>query len=160
MTRHRKLLIGGVVLLALAGALHGTLRAVYGQRAAYVHVRWTPNVDPATQEQVERGHSLARVEFRELRTWLYYLTDVSTENIRSLVGHPAVEDTHYINRTAFHIARTAERGAYMTERSPWLADVIEFIVSAAGLAGAVALAGGAFYVWRDRRGGARPPGAA
>jgi hypothetical protein len=160
MTRHRKLLIGGAVLLALAGALYGTLRAVYGQRAAYVHVRWAPNVDPATQEQVERGHSLARVEFRELRTWLYYLTDVSTENIRSLVAHPAVEDTHHINRTAFRIARTAERGPYLTGGSAWLAELIEFIVGAASLAGGVALAGGAFYGWRDRRGGARPPGAA
>jgi hypothetical protein len=160
MTRHRKLLIGGVVLLALAGALYGTLRAVYGQRAAYVNVRWVPNVDPATQEQVERAHSLARVEFHELRTWLYYLPDVSTENIRSLVGHPAVEDTHHIDRTAFRIARTAERGGYMTERPPWLADVIEFMVSAAGLAGAVALASGAFHLWKDRRGGARPQGAA
>lgn len=160
MARYRKLLIGGIALWVLAGALYGTLRLMYGERAAYVHVRWAPSVDPATQEQVERAHGLTRVEFRERRTWGYYLTDLSTENIRRLVGHPAVEDTHHIDRTAFRIARTAPRGAFTTERPAWIASMMEFLVDASLLAGVVALAVGTFHAWRDRRAGATSSSAA
>jgi hypothetical protein len=157
MAHPRKLLIGGVALLALAGVLNATLRATYGQRSAYVHVRWASDVDPATQEQVERAHQLTRVEFREQRTWLYHLPDVSRENLRSLVLHPAVEDTHYINRAAFRIARTAERGAYPAGRPAWIADLLEFMVRTFLLAGVAAVAVATFRAWRDRRAGAAPP---
>jgi hypothetical protein len=160
MIGHRRLLIGGIALLALAGVLYGTLRVMYGERSAYVHVRWAPAVDPATQEQVERTHALARVEFREQRTWLYHLTDVSTENIRSLVGNPAVEDTHYIDRRTFRIASIATRGPYATTRPAWIADMIEFMVRASVLGGAVALVMGMFNAWRNRRNRAMPSAAA
>jgi hypothetical protein len=160
MTRTRKLLIAGVALLALAGVLSAALRTTYGQRSAYVHVRWAADVDPATQDQVERAHQLTRVEFREQRTWLYHLPDVSRENLRSLIQHPAVEDTHHIDRAAFRIARTAERGAYPAGRPPWIADMLELIARASLLAGVAAVAVAAFRALRDRRAGAAPPAAA
>ena len=36
------------------------LRLTYGQRPAYVHVRWAPMVDAASQGQTERAYHLTR----------------------------------------------------------------------------------------------------
>lgn len=155
ITQGRTLLVGGVVILALAGALYGTLRLTYGQRPAYVHVRWASSVDQGTQEQIERTHSLTRIELREGRTWGYYLTDLSSDNIRSLVSNPAVEDTHNIHRTAFRIWRTAPRGAYTSTRPAWIAASLEFLIRAFLVVGAVALIVGTFRTWRARR--VQPP---
>lgn len=147
----RRLLAGGVILWVLAAAAYGTLRLTYGQRPGYVHVRWAPTVDPAAREQVERSHSLTRGEFREGRTWGYYITDLSRQNIRDLVGHPAVEDTHNIHRTAFRLWRTAPRGAYLSVRPAWVAATLEFLVPAFLVAGALALVAGLLRTWRARR---------
>jgi hypothetical protein len=151
MTQHRKILIGGVALLVLAGVLFGALRVMYGERSALVHVRWAPTVDEATQAQVERTHGLKRVEFREQRTWLYSLTDVSKDNIQALVRNPAVEDTHHIDRRKFTLSPDVERGGYTTDNPAWLADMIEFLLDASLAGGAIALVAGAFIAWRDRR---------
>ncbi|MBI2189376.1 MAG: hypothetical protein HYU37_19940 [Acidobacteria bacterium] len=147
----RTLLVGGVVLLALAGALHLTLRLTYGERSAYVHVRWAPSVDEATRTRVERAHSLVPVEFREKRTWGYYLTDLSTDNIRQLVRDPAVEDTHNIDRARFRVQSSAERGDYPRGRPVWMARLLEFLIRVSLLAGAAGVVVGAFRTWRDRR---------
>ena len=139
----RILLAGGIVLLALSGALYQTLRLQFGERAAYVHVRWAPTLDPAVQEQIERAHGLWRVEFRGEQTWAYYLSDLSFANIRRLVAHPAVADTHEIDRTAFQIAPTAVRGPYFTGGAAWIARMLEFFVRvtlAAGVASLIAAA--------------------
>ena len=155
--KERQLLIAGVVLWIVAAAAYGTLRLTYGQRPVFVHVRWAPTVDVATREQVERLHSLTRGELLEGRTWGYFLTDLSTENIRDLVGTPAVEDTHYIHRTAFRIwQRGVLRGAYLSSRPAWIAATLEFLMRACLLLGAAALAAAAFYTWRSRRAPARP----
>jgi hypothetical protein len=156
----RTLIIGGLALLALSAVCYGALRLTYGQRSAYVHVRWAPSVDDAARAQAERDLGLRPVEFREQRTWSYYLSDVSRDNIRRLVTNPAVEDTHYINRSALRLARDAERGEYTTERPGWIADLMEFVVDGALFAGAAALVAGAFNAWRERRAGAAPPAAA
>ena len=148
----RRLLIGGVVLWMLAAAAYGTLRLTYGQRPAYVHVRWAPTVDAAAKERIERDHGLTRGEFREGRTWGYFLTDLSSRNIRDLVGLPAVEDTHNIHRTAFRIGRFGvPRGAYLGARPAWIAATLEFLVPACLVAGALALVAGLFKTWRARR---------
>jgi hypothetical protein len=146
----RTLFIVGAGLLVLSGICYGTLRLTYGERAAFIHVRWAANVDPATQEQIERTHSLLRQEFREQRTWTYFMTDVTSENIRSLVQNPAVEDTHHIDRRAFSIASTSERGDYSTDRPIWIADLLEFVIDVSLLGGAVALVAGAYKLWQAR----------
>ena len=149
--QRRKLLIWGIILWGLAGAAYGTLRLTYGQRPAYVNVRWAPTVDAATREQIERAYRLTRGELLEGRTWGYHLTDVSTDNIRGLVESPTVEDTHQIHRTAFRIWRTATRDAYLTSRPAWIASVLEFLVPALVALGALALVVGLFFTWRERR---------
>ena len=120
----RTLLVGSVILWVLAGAAYGTLRLTYGQRPARVNVRWVGTVDAATREQLELAYQLTRGELREGSTWRYHLMDVSTDNLRDLVGDPAVDDTHYIHRTAFRIWRTAGRDPYVTSRPAWIASTL------------------------------------
>jgi hypothetical protein len=146
----RTLLVWTCILWALAGAAFGTLRSTYGQRPADVHIRWAATVDAASQAQLERAYHLTLGEELEERTWGYSLTDVSTDNIRSLVESPAVEDTHEIHRTAFRIWRTAARGPYLTSRPAWIASTLEFLVQALLAAGALTLVVGAFTIWRSR----------
>ena len=150
ITRERKRLVVGVALWVAAGGLYGTLRLTYGQRPAYVHVRWAASVDTATQERIERAHGLIRVELREGRTWGYYLTDLSTGNIRSLVGDAAVEDTHNLHRTAFRVGRTAPRGDYLSSRPAWIAAMLEFLIRAFLVLGAVTLVVATFKTWRSQ----------
>jgi len=151
MSQPRALLLGGVALLTLAGILHLTLRLTYGERAAYVHVRWAPTVDDAARAAIERDRKLVPVEFREQRTWGYFLTDLSTANIRELVRHPSVEDTHNIDRARFRVQSAAERGDYTTDRPAWIARLLEFFIRASLLLGAAGALVGGFRTWRDRR---------
>jgi len=153
-SRPRALLLGGIVLLILAGILHVTIRLTFGERAAYVHVRWAPTVDEATRAAIERDRGLVPVEFREQRTWGYFLNNLSTENIRQLVRNPAVEDTHHIDRARFRVQGTAERGDYMNGGPAWVARMLEFFRRVSLLAGAAALIVGGFRIWRARQ--ARP----
>jgi len=155
----RTLLVGGVSLLVLSALFSLTLRATYGQRSAYINVRWAPSVDEATRHSVEQRYSLEPVEFREQRTWAYYLNDVSRNNIRALVRDPAVEDTHHIDRARFRLS-DAERGNYRTDKPAWIADLLEFGIDAALFAGAAAILLGAFNAWRARRTPAPSPAAA
>ena len=122
-----------------------------------MNIRWAATVDTVSREQLERAYDLTRGEQLEERTRGYSLTDVSTENIRSLVESPAVEDTHQIHRTAFRTWRTATRGPYVTSRPGGVASMLEFLVQALLAAGALTLAVGAFTIWRTRR---APDGAA
>jgi hypothetical protein len=147
----RTLLAAGISLLVAAVVLFAVVRLVYGERPAYVHVRWAPTVDEAAQEQAERTYHLTRVEFREQRTWLYILSDVSTDNIRQLVTSPAVEDTHYINRAKFTVWWTAERADYETASATRMAGILEFAMRISLLAGVVALVLGAYKAWQSRR---------
>jgi hypothetical protein len=145
------MIVRGLVLLIAAGVAFGGLRLAYGRRPAYVHVRWAPTVETAQRTAMERTHSLTRGELREGTTWGYYVTDVSTANLRALVGNAAVEDTHNIHRTAFRIWRTAPRGDYLGARPAWVASVLEVLIPGCLGLGAIMLATGAFKSWRGRR---------
>jgi len=156
ITRPRSLLILGVALWALAGATYVTLRALYGERPAFVHVRWAPDTAAGTRATVERTHSLIEGEDRGRRTWSYYLIDLSRENIRGLIEHPAVEDTHYLHRTEFRTwRRNAPRGEYRTTRPRQIASLMEFVVRASLVIGAIALGLGGVKTWWARRIAAR-----
>jgi hypothetical protein len=144
------MIVRGLILLAAAVVAFGVLRFAYGQRPAYVHVRWAPDVDAATRTGLERTHSLTRGELREGTTWGYYVTDLSTANLRALVESPAVDDTHNIHRTAFRIWRTAPRGDYLGTRPAWVASSLELLIPGCLGLGAIMLAAGAFKAWRGR----------
>lgn len=144
------MIVRGLILLAAAGVAFGGLRFAYGQRPAYVHVRWAPDVDRAARTGLERTHSLTRGERREGTTWGYYVTDLSTANLRAIVESPAVEDTHNIHRTAFRIWRTAPRGDYLGTRPAWVASTLELLIPGCLGLGAILLSAGAFKSWRGR----------
>jgi hypothetical protein len=144
------LLAVGSILLLAAAVTYGTLRLTYGERPAYVHVRWTASVDAPARERLEREHSLTRPELREGRTWGYYLTDLSADNIERLVTNPAAEDTHNLHRTAFRVWRTAPRAPYLGSKPAWIATLLEFLIRAfLGLGGLAVVVGG-FRTWRAR----------
>lgn len=145
-----------VILLIAAGIAFSALRLTYGQRPAYVHIRWGSAVDQAMRARMERTHSLTRGELREGTTWGYYITDLSSANLRALVENPSVEDTHNIHRTAFRVWRTAPRGDYLSTRPAWLASILELLIPGCLALGTLMLAIGAFRAWRVRRAGPAP----
>jgi len=115
----RRLVVTALALWAAAAALYGTRVLAFGERPAYIHIRWAPAVDDAARGQEERKYRLQRPEFREGRTWGYALTDVSRANVTALVNDPAVEDTHNINRIKFRPGLFTPRFPYET-RAPWI----------------------------------------
>ena len=115
----KRLLVIGVACVSLALATYGTLRTVFGDRPAHINVRWAPIVAPDVQRQLEAKYHLASAQRTEGRTFSYELTDLSYDNIRGMVLDPAVEDTHYIHRTAYRIWRFAPRGRYPGSGAVW-----------------------------------------
>jgi hypothetical protein len=148
----------GVILIVVAVAAFAALKLVYGQRPAYVHVRWASSVDATMRTQMEKIYSLTRGELREGTTWGYYVTDVSGANLRAIVENPAVEDTHNIHRTAFRIWRTAPRGDYVTTRPAWIASLLELMTPTCLGLGAILLAVGALRARRARAAQPAPAG--
>ena len=108
----RRVLATGLLLLCAAAGTYATLRAVYGNRPVYVHVRWTAPIDEGLRRELEERFRLTDGDLLDGSTWGYVLTDVSRHNIRVLVADPAVEDTHQLHRTAF-------RPGYFVPRLPY-----------------------------------------
>ena len=107
-------------------------RVLDGDPARFINVRWHADVTDAERRQLE-AQFLLRGERREDRTFGYDLLDDSRANIQALVEHPAVEDTHHIDRGNFTFAASAEFGESRTgwtwrwgvERQvPWAAGLL------------------------------------
>jgi hypothetical protein len=107
LRRRAALVLVPAILFAASFALDRASRTLFGPMAAHVNVRWTPDLDEGVRQTLERRFSLTRGEADEGTTYLYLLTDVSSNNIRDLVTHPSVLDTHHIDRAAFTLADTA-----------------------------------------------------
>jgi hypothetical protein len=129
----------GLALLTLALASYGALRLIFGDRPARVNIRWAPSVQPDLQQRLERTYHLTSGTRIEGRTFSYDLTVLSRSNIRALVGDPAVEDTHYIHRTAFRIWRFAPRSRYPGRGAEW-GPLMEATILVLILLGVTALA--------------------
>ena len=121
-----RLVLTGLLCWALAGTAYAVLRLTFGERPVGIHVRWAPTIDDVARHQLEQRYQLARAELREDRTFRYALTDRSRDNIRNLVLDPAVEDTHWIDRTAFRVGDAAPWLPYMTP-SPGIPMGLEFL---------------------------------
>ena len=93
------------IILSLAA------RGLYGPPGAMVNIRWQPSVDAAERQRLETEWQL--VDGREVSpsTWRYDLTAPSEGRLRAIVGHPAVADTHDIDRQRYTVARGARRTA-------------------------------------------------
>ena len=133
----RRLVVTALCLWALAGAVYATRVLTFGERPAYINVRWAPGVDAAARLAEERKYGLDRPDFKEGRTWGYALTDLSQSNVTALVNDPAVEDTHNINRATFRPGLFTPRLPYRT-RVPWLPvglNVVSALLLCAGTLG-------------------------
>jgi hypothetical protein len=128
----------GLLLWALAAITYGTLRLSFGQRPAYIHVRWAPDVDAGARQQLEQRYQLTAGEFREKQTWAYMLLDPSRDNIRALVSDGAVEDTHEIDRAAFRVSFFSNRAPYGTAYV-WIPPGLEVLIAVLLGMGAVAV---------------------
>lgn len=146
---YRRALLGGI-LFALGAGSNITLRMIYDTRPAYVNVRWAPSVDDEGQQRLEQRYGLIMGEFRENRTWGYYLTDLSRTNIEALVRDPMVEDTHQLDRQAFRVLLRAARARDIPP-DPEIPRTYELLSLSALVVGGLAMG----WAWIDSR---LPPG--
>ena len=107
--RRHVVAIAAVSLIVFAIALC-VWRFVPSAIAPRINVRWTAGLSDEARLAAESQLTLLNGEVREGRTWAYDLGNLSRANVQALVAHPAVEDTHYVNRAAGTIWRTAPRG--------------------------------------------------
>ncbi len=121
----------------MAALSYGALHGVYGDRPAYIHVRWAVSVDATTREDLQQRYALAAGELREGQTWGYYLHDLSTANIRALIRDARVADTHHIDRERFRIAPTAPSAPYEGSGARWIPATLEFVILASVIAGII-----------------------
>jgi alpha-1,2-glucosyltransferase len=136
-TAHR-FLLAGFLCLAIAAAAYATLHLTRGPSPVFIRVRWAPGVEGIARQVAERRYGLSEAEPLEGRTWGYTLSDLSTANVRALVGDPAVEDTQDIDRTAFRASATAERRPYpvsgsLMPVSLWVVTVLCLFVGLMGV---------------------------
>jgi hypothetical protein len=133
------LLLVGIAFTVGAAATYAGLRAAFGDRPAHINVRWSPATTPDVQHRLEQQYHLTYGQRTEGRTFSYDLTDLSQSNIRAMVLDPAVEDTHYIHRTAYRIWRFAPRSRYHDGGEKW-GPLLEVSALAFGLIAAIAFA--------------------
>jgi hypothetical protein len=133
------LLLVGIAFTVGATATYSVLRAAFGDRPAHINVRWSPATTPDVQHRLEQQYHLTYGQRTEGRTFSYDLTDLSQSNIRAMVLDPAVEDTHYIHRTAYRIWRFAPRSRYHDGGEKW-GPLLEVSALAFGLIAAIAFA--------------------
>ncbi|MEW6319615.1 MAG: hypothetical protein AB1635_00850 [Acidobacteriota bacterium] len=69
-----------------------------------VNIRWTPGLSVAERTRVEQELRLVGATHREGTTWGYGTLDASQHGLARIVRHPAVADTHWIDRTAYTLA--------------------------------------------------------
>lgn len=105
-------------LLVTAGVREVTLEV-----APSIHVIWRDGLAAPYRRQLEVAYALSAPVQVEGTNWAYDLLDTSAENIRALLGDPAVADTLDLNGTDFRVSGRASRGAgtsWLANRTPWL----------------------------------------
>jgi hypothetical protein len=70
---------------------------------ARINVQWGPDVGERDRADLEQRFTLLDGELMEGATWQYSLRDQSRDNVRALVEHPSVSDTHHLDRTRFEL---------------------------------------------------------
>jgi hypothetical protein len=93
-----------------------------------MHIRWKAGTNATDRVDLERRFHLLDGVYTERNTWAYHLADPSTDNIRAIVQHPAVEDTEDLNRIRFR-----PRFSYDRERRLVFFSIIGGGVVAIGL---------------------------
>ena len=100
-----------LTLGVLAITLPLAARGLYGPQGGEVNIRWQPSVDAAERQRLESGWQLVDGQEVSASTWRYELTAPSEGRLRAIVEHPAVADTHNIDRERYTLAPDAPRTA-------------------------------------------------
>lgn len=95
-------------MLAASGLVRASAPSPLAPR---VHVRWADGVSDGRRAEVEQFFGLVDGRHREGTTWEYTLVELEPSTVLALVHHPAVVDTHYVDRMTGVIAANAPRGA-------------------------------------------------
>ena len=109
----RLLAVASLVILVIVGGL----RVASPQLAPRVNVRWTPDLSTEQRAALERTFHLVSPAHVEGSTWTYDVSDPSPANVNALVDHPAVEDTHGIDRQAGVVETDAPLGTTRVDSS-------------------------------------------
>jgi hypothetical protein len=113
-------------------------------RTEQVTVRWTPGLSDEQRGALERQFSLGSGELKPDAedvgaVWNYRLSNLSVDNVRQIVRHTAVADTHFIDRSTFEVEHQPPPG----DDLPWGVAHVEWLqYPGAGLLAAIA-----FLVW-------------
>ena len=104
-------LIRALTLGVLAITLPLAARGLYGPQGGLVNIRWQPSVDAAERQRLETEWQLVDGQEVSPSTWRYELTAPSEGRLRAIVEHPAIADTHHIDRQRYTLAPDAPRTA-------------------------------------------------
>jgi len=101
----RRAMVTLVALLALV-ALWPEREAI--ERSDQVTIRWATGLPEERRIALEQAFSLQQAERKtdagaDENTWNYRLSNVSADNVRGIVTHGAVVDTHFIDRSTFEV---------------------------------------------------------
>lgn len=115
-----------IVCLIVSAVSLGTLallRIATAETAPSIHIRWQPDVSDIARVEFERSLMLADPIPLEGTTFAYALLDTRSDHIRSIVEHPAVDDTHEIDRDTFTLGPDAPDGRVVR----WKADELPLL---------------------------------
>jgi hypothetical protein len=104
----RALAAVSLLMLVVAIAIRLSVPSPFAPR---VRIRWAPDVSAATRTDLERRFALLAGEPHDEATWEYDLADVRPASVRELIAHPAVADTHYLERETATITPDAPAGS-------------------------------------------------
>ena len=95
---------GQCVLIVL-----GLSWAIFERPAPFVNVRWRDGLSPDARREAEIALYLENGEPAG-EAWRYELASPRTADIAAVIGHPAVRDTHRLDRPHAAISADAGRG--------------------------------------------------
>ena len=95
-------LVLALIAYVSAGAL-ARLHQTEGPPAQRIHVRWAPDVSSAERTRAEEALGLVQGEQLEGRTWRYFVSKRSRDDIRRLLIDRRVEDTFHVDRDALRV---------------------------------------------------------
>ena len=109
LPRFRVVSIAVFVVCALLLGTLAVLRVTTAHAAPSIHVRWQPDVSDTDRASLERALMLVNPIHTEGATFAYALLDTRSEHVRFIVEHPAVDDTHEIDRNEFVVWPSAPK---------------------------------------------------
>ena len=138
-------------------------RGLYGAPGASVNIRWQSSVDAAERQRLEIEWQLVDGQEVSPSTWRYDLTAPTEGRLRAIVEHPAVADTHDIDRQRYTVApegrRTARRHGLITVGGAVAVGLVDRLaLLLAMLAGLCVLVRDPMQALRGSAAGVRPLG--